>query len=220
MSSDKSHWELCYRAKSPEAMSWYEAEPALSLGLLQRGGLSLDSSVIDVGGGASTLVDRLLETGAQQITVLDIAGAALAASRSRLGQSEELVTWCEADILAHSFAPAAYDLWHDRAVFHFLIAREDRARYVSQCTRALRAGGALVIGTFADDGPTRCSGLDVVRYSAASLAVELGAGFDLCESMHTLHRTPGGVTQAFLYTRWVMTPHPPVIAAYSPPPIA
>lgn len=205
MSSDKAHWERCYLAKAPEAMSWYEAEPAISLALLQRAGMNRRSAVIDVGGGASTLVDELLARAVHSVTVLDIAGAALETSRARLGTSAGDVTWCEADVLTADLPPARYDLWHDRAVFHFLATPAERKIYVAQCTRALREGGAVVMAAFADDGPSRCSGLNVVRYNADTLAAELGAGFELRESLRDSHRTPDGGMQSFLYTRWVRT---------------
>ncbi|MDQ2932578.1 MAG: class I SAM-dependent methyltransferase [Gemmatimonadota bacterium] len=186
-------------------MSWYEAEPSISLALLQRAGLDSSSAVIDVGGGASTLVDELLARAVHSVTVLDIAGGALETSRARLGASAGDVTWREADVLTADLPPARYDLWHDRAVFHFLTTPAERIAYVTQCTHALREGGALVMGAFADDGPTRCSGLNVVRYNADTLAAELGAGFELRESLRDSHRTPDGVMQSFLYTRWIRT---------------
>jgi ubiquinone/menaquinone biosynthesis C-methylase UbiE len=203
VSADRAHWDLRYRERAPELMSWYQAEPTVSLDLMQHAALNPGSKVIDVGGGASTLVDHLLERGIENITVLDIAGAALAAARTRLGDAAaEQVTWCEADVLTADLPAAYYDVWHDRAVFHFLTSGDDRSRYARQCANALRPGGALILATFAEDGPTRCSGLDVLRHSAQSLAFDFGADFDLCESVREMHRTPIGAMQSFLYTRW------------------
>lgn len=206
MIGDKVYWEQRYRTQSPETMSWFEAAPGTSLALLERAIVKQHSAVIDVGGGASTLVDHLLKRGVGHVTVLDIAGGALAASRARLGDAAHSVRWYETDVLTATFTPAAYDLWHDRAVFHFLTAPEDRARYVAQLTYALRPGGGLVMATFAEDGPTRCSGLDVVRYAPSGLASALGPEFDLCETVRESHRTPAGATQSFLYTRWIRSP--------------
>jgi SAM-dependent methyltransferase len=199
---DKAHWERRYGSGAPESLSWFEAEPTASLALLDRAALSISSHVIDVGGGASRLVDHLLDRGLRHVTVLDIAGAALAAARSRLGPLADAVTWCEADVLTASFTPDSYDLWHDRAVFHFLTAPEARARYVAQLSLALRPGGSLVIGTFAEDGPSRCSGLDVERYTPEKLEDTLGSEFELCDVVRHAHPTPMGSVQSFLYTRW------------------
>ncbi len=203
--NNREHWQTRYANQAPETMSWFESEPAASLALLERGGLGERSEVIDVGSGASTLAERLLARGVQRITVLDIAGSALAAARVRLGDLSGSITWREADVLTFAFAPGTYDLWHDRAVFHFLTESGDRARYVAQLSRALRPGGGLVMGTFAEDGPARCSGLDVVRYAPFALSAELGPGFELCDSLREVHRTPTGATQSFLFTRWTRT---------------
>jgi SAM-dependent methyltransferase len=203
MTTDRErHWEQLYRSQPAESVSWFEAAPTMSLALLDRAGLEPQSSVIDVGGGASRLVDRLLVRGVQHVTVLDIAPAALDLARARLGDGAASVTWMAADVLTASLPPAAYDLWHDRAVFHFLTAAADRARYVAQLTHSLRPNGSVILATFAEDGPPRCSGLDVVRYAPDSLARELGPVFELCESLRIAHSTPRGATQSFLYTRW------------------
>jgi SAM-dependent methyltransferase len=201
--SRKEHWEQLYRVRAPETMSWFEAEPATSLALLERAGLGQESAVIDVGGGTSTLVDHLVTRGVRRVTVLDVARAAIEAARTRLGNAATSVSWCEADVLTTSFPPAAYDLWHDRAVFHFLTAPDDRARYVAQLVHALRPGGGVIMATFAEDAPRRCSGLDVVRYTPQALASALGPAFELRETILDPHRTPSGATQPFLYTRWV-----------------
>lgn len=200
--NDEEHWETLYRTRAPDQLSWFEADPATSLALLERAGLDRGSSVIDVGGGASALVDRLHARGVSDITVLDISAAALAVSRARLGDAASSVTWIAANVLAAPLDSAAYDIWHDRAVFHFLTAASDRARYIAQLTRALRPGGAVVMAAFAEDGPTRCSGLDVVRYGASRMATELGPEFELRQELRQSHRTPAGREQSFIYTRW------------------
>lgn len=202
MGGDKRHWERRYEAQSPEAMSWFEADPATSLAFIERAGMTGRASIIDVGGGASTLVDHLLARDEYCVTVVDIAGAALNAAKARLGSLAEAVMWREADVLSAAFEPQSYDLWHDRAVFHFLTAAEDRARYVAQLTLALRPRGQLVLSAFAEDGPLRCSDLDVVRYASGKLATALGPQFTLCEELRVGHRTPSGATQSFIYTRW------------------
>lgn len=207
MTTDRErHWEQLYRSQPAESVSWFETAPTMSLALLDRAGLEPQSSVIDVGGGASSLVDHLLARDVRTVTVLDIAPAALDLARARLRDGAASVTWMAADVLTAPLPPAAYDLWHDRAVFHFLTAAEDRVRYVSQLTNALRPGGSVVLATFAEDGPTRCSGLDVVRYTTNALAAELGRTFELRESIRAAHRTPRGGVQSFLYTRWAHTP--------------
>jgi SAM-dependent methyltransferase len=195
----KAHWDRIYRSVSPELVSWYQREHALSLDLIQGAVPDRSSAIIDVGGGASTLVDGLLAAGYRRLTVLDLSGVALAAARTRLGAVAARVTWLAADVLTAQFASHAYDLWHDRAVFHFLTDPSDRQRYVAQARLAVRPGGHLLIATFAPDGPPRCSGLEVRRYSPDELGVELGAGFLLLSSHREEHRTPGGRTQAFSY---------------------
>jgi SAM-dependent methyltransferase len=194
----KSHWERVYAARSPAEVSWFQAHPALSLELIEEAAPHRDARILDVGGGASVLVDCLLEAGYRRLAVLDISAAALQHARARLGVRAEAVEWHEADVTAFS-PPHTFDLWHDRAVFHFLTERADRARYVAALTRALSPGGHIVIATFAPDGPPQCSGLDVVRYEPAALAAELGPGFALCTSRSEIHLTPAGNTQHFHY---------------------
>ncbi len=202
MEQQKSHWETIYRQKRPGEVSWYQPHLAVSLRLLANAGLSSGSRVIDVGGGASTLVDDLLERGVGAVTVLDIAGHALAAARARLGARAGRVTWLEADITHAPLPPAAYDLWHDRAVFHFLTDAEDRRRYLATMRAALPPGGQAILATFALQGPPRCSGLDVVRYNPDTLRVEVGDGFTLIETLEEAHHTPAGVVQHFVYGRF------------------
>jgi SAM-dependent methyltransferase len=195
----RTHWDTIYRTKLPHQVSWFQAEPRASLDLIRRAVPDVNAAIIDVGGGASTLVDGLLSAGYRRLTVLDLSPSALEAARVRLGPGAGDVTWIEADVLTADLPPGDYDLWHDRAVFHFLTAAADRARYVDQVRRALEPDGHLLVATFADDGPTRCSGLPVVRYTAAALAEEFGEGFRLITGAREEHVTPSGVAQAFVY---------------------
>lgn len=200
MTSPQDHWETVYRTRAPEELSWYQPQAKVSLELIRRAAPDPAVAIIDVGGGASRLVDGLLDAGYRNITVLDLAADALAQARIRLGDRGAAVRWIVADILAAELPEAGYDVWHDRAAFHFLTEQADRARYVAQLKRALRPSGHLVLATFALDGPPRCSGLDVVRYSGESLAEELGQGFELLEMVGQDHRTPSGGVQRFQYS--------------------
>lgn len=195
----QAHWDAVYAAKQPTEASWYQPRPTRSLELLRESGAGAGTSVIDVGGGDSTLVDALLEQGFHRVTVLDVSRAALARARARLGAAAERVTWIEADVTRVELPPARYDVWHDRAAFHFLTDAEDRARYVERAACALRPGGSLVLATFAPEGPARCSGLQVVRYAPGALARELGPAFALQHDVSEVHRTPAGVGQRFTY---------------------
>ena len=159
------------------------------------------SCVIDIGGGDSRLVDRLVERGLQCVFVLDVSGAALERAKARLGTRQEHVTWIEADVTGDWVVPAV-DIWHDRAVFHFLTDASDRRHYVEPIRRAVKPGGAVVMATFALDGPEQCSGLPVVRYSSETLSTELGSEFRVTESRHEQHQTPSGNVQSFCYTRF------------------
>jgi len=193
------HWEHVYRTKAVDTVSWYQAEPTLSLAIIAEVAPSRDARIIDVGAGASRLPDGLLARGYQHITVLDISAAALEVTRARLGGAAAPLTWLAADVLEVSLGASAYDVWHDRAVFHFLTDAADRARYVQQLRAALRAGGYAIVATFAADGPLRCSGLETCRYSAESLAAEFGDPFELVSSHREEHTTPSGSVQAFTY---------------------
>lgn len=195
----KSHWERIYRTKLPTQVSWYQAHARRSLDLIRRVSPPPNGAIIDVGGGASTLIDDLLDAGYHDLTVLDLSATALAEARVRLDMRAGSVRWIEVDILDAPLPKAGYSLWHDRAVFHFLTAPADRARYVAQVRRAVRSGGFVLVATFADDGPTRCSGLEVDRYSPDALHAEFGAPFRLMVSEREEHVTPGGVRQAFIY---------------------
>ena len=195
----REHWESVYRRKAATEVSWYQREPSLSLALIRRVTPDLDAPIIDVGGGASTLVDALIDAGYSAVTVLDIAPAALAVARERLGDRRARVRWVAEDLLTAALAPNAFAVWHDRAVFHFLTRAEDRARYVTQVRRAVRPGGHVIVASFAEDGPPRCSGLDVVHYTPDAMQAEFGTGFRLLESVREEHPTPTGATQAFVY---------------------
>ncbi|HEY3287991.1 MAG TPA: class I SAM-dependent methyltransferase [Gemmatimonadaceae bacterium] len=195
----RAHWDLVYTTKQPNEVSWYQPSPLRSLELLREAGAGPHTTLIDIGGGDSTLVDAVVADQLGAITVLDISGAALARARARLGDRAREVTWLEDDATRVALPAAAFDIWHDRAVFHFLTDAEDRARYVTTAAAALKPGGALIIATFAEDGPQRCSGLDVTRYSAAQLAQTLGEPFQLRRSFHDVHHTPSGGEQRFSY---------------------
>lgn len=195
----KAHWEAVYASKAANEVSWYQQLPAVSLRLFAELHVKTDSSIIDVGGGDSSLVDALLDRQYRYLTVLDLSGAALARARARLGPRANGVNWLEADITRSVLPENAYDVWHDRAVFHFLTGAEDRRHYVDAAATSVRPDGALIIATFAPNGPARCSGLDVRRYSGASLARELGDAFALERSTVEVHSTPSGAQQPFTY---------------------
>jgi 2-polyprenyl-3-methyl-5-hydroxy-6-metoxy-1,4-benzoquinol methylase len=195
----KSHWEKVYATKTSDAVSWYRRHLETSLALIERAVPERSASIIDVGGGESTLVDDLLLRGYANITVLDVSQGAIDVARSRLGSAADQVHWIAADIAKVELEPRAYDLWHDRAVFHFLTLPEQRTAYVRQVARSVRPGGHVIVSAFGPEGPTKCSGLDVVRYDAESLHREFGASFRLLESSTELHRTPFDTTQQFLY---------------------
>jgi 2-polyprenyl-3-methyl-5-hydroxy-6-metoxy-1,4-benzoquinol methylase len=197
----KSHWEQVYRSKLPTDVSWYQTHPSLSLKLIEATGIDKQQPIIDVGGGASVLVDSLLEAGFQQLAVLDISAAAIRYAQQRLGARAAEVEWFETDVT--QFAPPhRFVLWHDRAVFHFLTEATTRQDYVRVLQETLTADGHLIIATFAVDGPPKCSGLDVVRYDAKKLCAELGPGFALLETRDETHVTPWQTEQRFTYFRF------------------
>ena len=202
----RDHWEAVHTGKGADRLSWYQAHPDVSLGLIEQSRVGKDARIIDVGGGTSRLVDLLLERGYEHLTVLDIAEKALEMTRARLARcGGSKVTWIQADIT--EWEPGGrYDVWHDRAVFHFLTAPSDREAYRARLASGLKADGHLIIGTFALDGPARCSGLPVVRYSPGCLSRELGNDFTLVESTTEDHYTPGGVLQRFQFSRFVHRP--------------
>ncbi|PYU14365.1 MAG: SAM-dependent methyltransferase [Acidobacteria bacterium] len=195
----KTHWEKVYTTKAPDQVSWYRPHLETSIDLIERSVSDPSASIIDIGGGESTLVDDLLARGFQNVTVLDVSQVAIDATKQRLGQVAGRVQWVTADITGVQLHPAAYDVWHDRAVFHFLTAPEQRAAYVRQVARSVKAGGHVIVSTFGPEGPTKCSGLDVVRYDAEALHEEFGTRFRLVESSKELHETPFGTIQQFLY---------------------
>ena len=205
MANRKSHWESIYTTKAPTEVSWYQPHPYTSLEFIASAGVKKRSEIIDVGGGASTLVDDLLFSGFQHITVLDIASAALEESKSRLGELASSVTWLEADITQVTLPQSNYDLWHDRAVFHFLTDAKDRLSYKKAVEESLKSGGHLIVATFAPDGPKKCSGLDTVRYSPDELRKEFGDKFRLVESAGQAHQTPFGTEQRFIYCHFQKT---------------
>jgi trans-aconitate methyltransferase len=192
-----THWLDLYAHRAVTAVSWYQQNPASSIELIRATRARTDSSIVDVGGGASTLVDRLLDEGYRDVTVLDIAEAALASARSRLRHRGIHVSWIVADLLCWQ-PDRQYQIWHDRAVFHFLTDAADRQRYRSVLHRALTPGGHVIIGTFAADGPTHCSGLPTARYSAASLAAEF-PGYRVLRQREEQHVTPSQTVQPFTW---------------------
>jgi SAM-dependent methyltransferase len=195
----EQHWDRIYRAKAPTEVSWFQPEARLSLELIRRVAPELDDPVLDVGGGASTLVDGLLASGYGDVTVMDLASAALERAQDRLGERAARVRWVVADVLQAPLPAASCAVWHDRAVFHFLTDARDRVRYVAQAQRVVRPGGHVIVASFGLEGPVRCSGLEVVRYSPDGLHAEFGSAFRLLESTNEDHRTPGGVVQPFIY---------------------
>lgn len=193
------HWEDVYRRKAEQDVSWFQAEPSLSLELIRRSGVAKQAAIVDVGAGASRLMDRLLAEGYTDLTAVDIAEAGLQKSRARLGDAAARVLWYAADVTRWQ-PPKRYDLWHDRAVFHFLTAAADRAAYRMTLESAMSPQGIAIIASFAPDGPERCSGLPVQRYSPESLSEELGPGFRLVDRRSEAHHTPAGMVQHFQYS--------------------
>jgi 2-polyprenyl-3-methyl-5-hydroxy-6-metoxy-1,4-benzoquinol methylase len=197
--SRKAHWEGVYTTKGEREVSWFQENPAPSLELIALAGLSADAAIIDIGGGASRLVDALVERKIGQVTVLDLSAAALDAAKGRLGARGGDVEWVVADVT--TWKPSkTYDLWHDRAAFHFLTDASDRSAYVGHLKTAVRSGGHVILGTFALDGPERCSGLPIMRYDSAMLGAILGAKFDLIGFRRHDHTTPWGAVQRFQFS--------------------
>ncbi|MEP7298563.1 MAG: class I SAM-dependent methyltransferase [Burkholderiales bacterium] len=195
----REHWERVYATKATDAVSWFQAHAEQSMRLIRGTGVPLSGSIIDVGGGASTLVDDLLRDGYAALSVLDLSAAALAAARHRLGAQADAVQWIEANITEADLPLHGYDIWHDRAVFHFLTDAVARQAYVDAVLRAVKPGGHVIVATFAEDGPTQCSGLPVMRYSADELHAEFGAPFTLLAHEREEHHTPNGAVQSFVY---------------------
>ena len=195
----KEHWEKVYTTKATDTVSWFQPHADLSLDLIKATGVSHDAAIIDVGGGASTLVDDLLANGYTDLSVLDLSAAALAAAHKRLGLQASKVQWIEADVTKADLPAKRFDVWHDRAVFHFLTSAEDRAAYVQTVFRAVKPGGHVIVATFAEDGPNQCSGLPVMRYRADELHAEFGEAFSLLSHRKEAHHTPSGTVQQFVY---------------------
>lgn len=198
----KARWDEIYGAKASDELSWYQAHPEVSLRLIDDARLDRAARILDVGGGDSLLVDHLLDLGYQEVSVLDISTAALERAQARLGERRDRVAWIEQDVT--EFEPeTTFDLWHDRALFHFLIGTKDRARYLESMRRSIADDGHLIIATFSPQGPPKCSGLNIMRYSPHDLARLVGAGFQLVETINQTHVTPRWSRQAFVYCRFV-----------------
>ena len=195
-----THWNRVYTTKSEQEVSWFEPLPAVSLEMLEAAGMTRESCVLDVGGGDSHLVDALAARGLDCLAVLDVSGAALDRAKARLGRVAETPIWIEADV-TREWSLKPMDIWHERAVFHFLTTPEDRKHYMRHLLDTLKPGGSAIIATFALDGPDKCSGLPVQRYSPEQLAAQLGPAFELREARPHVHTTPWGGTQSFQYSR-------------------
>ena len=195
----KQHWEQVYSTKSSDSVSWFQEHAELSLLLIHNTGLSRGAAIIDVGGGASTLVDDLVAESYSDLTVLDLSSSAISVAKQRLGKHAEAVDWMVGDITLAEFPAHRFDIWHDRAVFHFLTNPNDRHAYVERVMRSVRPGGHVIIATFAENGPEQCSGLPVIRYRPESLHAEFGDAFQLVEHKQEVHHTPSGSNQQFVY---------------------
>ena len=205
MSDRTTHWQNVYATKGEAEVSWFQESPAISLEMIRAANPDHGADIIDIGGGASRLVDALLQDGYRDIAVLDLSANALDAAKKRIGAAASAVDWIVAD--ATTWQPVkTYDVWHDRAAFHFLTDPRDRIAYVGRLRTAVASGGHVIIATFAPDGPEKCSGLPVQRHDSASLAAELGPGFDLVETRSQIHRTPWQSTQAFQFSRFRRRP--------------
>jgi SAM-dependent methyltransferase len=201
MTSRSAHWEGVYASKGENEVSWFQEGPAISLDMIRAANPDHAAAIVDIGGGASRLVDSLLHEGYRTLTVLDLSASALEAAKNRIGAAAGSVDWIVADVT--TWQPArSYDIWHDRAAFHFLTEPRDRAAYLERLRSALRPGGQAIIGTFALDGPEKCSGLPVQRYDSKSLAAELGAPFELVDARTEIHHAPWNATQAFQFSRF------------------
>jgi len=195
----KQHWEQVYTAKPSDSVSWFQEHADLSLRLIHNTGLGKDAAIIDVGGSASTLVDGLVADGYTDLTVLDLSSAAIAVAKQRLGKRSDAIHWMEGDITRAEFPIHRFDIWHDRAVFHFLTDPKDRHAYVERVMKAVKPGGHVIVATFAEDGPDKCSGLPVMRYNPEALHDEFGDSFLLVGHEKEAHHTPAGAVQQFVY---------------------
>lgn len=206
--SSREHWETVYRDRVPELVTWYQAEPTLSLSLIAGSRIGFDGAVVDVGGGSSRLVDHLVDRGYKNVTVLDLSSTALRHARRRLGGRADAATFVEGDVLEHRF-DTTIDIWHDRAAFHFLIEPEHQARYGDRLNTAVAPGGHVIIATFGLNGPERCSGLPVQRYGPETLSQALGTSFEPVGFRSETHITPTGAAQPFLYGHFQRVGNPP-----------
>jgi SAM-dependent methyltransferase len=195
----QEHWDKTYADKAPDQVSWYRPHLDHSIAVIERAVVDRRAAIVDIGGGASTLVDDLLARGYSNVTVLDISRRALEQAKARLGTLAASVKWIEGDITRVQLPPSGFAFWHDRAVFHFLREEEDRARYLWSVRHSVPEGGQVLIGTFGPEGPERCSGLEVVRYSADQLRVQFGDDFKEIDRQMEVHVTPSGRTQQFVY---------------------
>ncbi len=198
----QAHWQNVYQTKAEHEVSWFQETPEISLDLIRATGADANASIVDIGGGASRLADALVAEGFRSVSVLDLSEQALATSRNRLGPRAGQVNWIVADVTAWQ-PPQSYRVWHDRAAFHFLADSSDRAAYARSVRKAVGPGGHVIIGTFAPDGPERCSGLPVTRHDAASIGAVLGPEFRLVETRRHDHRTPSGSIQRFQFSVFV-----------------
>jgi ubiquinone/menaquinone biosynthesis C-methylase UbiE len=208
MSAQRGHWDDVYMTKAADTVSWFQDDPTPSLAMIARAGLGVSEPIIDVGGGASVLIDRLLDRGHANLTVLDIAQAGLAVAQERLGKRAGRVSWIAQDVTTWQPPQDAFSIWHDRAVFHFLVDEADRLAYMRALDRSLRTGGFVAIAPFALGGPERCSGLPVRRYSAEMLQAELGPAYQLIDQRSQTHVTPAGNRQDFLWCLFKKVPAP------------
>lgn len=206
MQNQKEHWEKVYQTKQPDAVSWFQEHAIRSLETIRSIGAPVDANIIDVGGGTSTLVDDLLKDGFKHVSVLDLSASALEVTHKRLGAKGSDVTWIAGDIRDVNLSDQTYNIWHDRAVFHFLTEPADRAAYVRQVMKAVKPGGHVIVATFAPDGPEQCSGLPVARYAPDQLHGEFGPSFELIEHASEEHKTPLGSVQHFVYCH-CLKPH-------------
>ena len=204
--SARDHWEEVYRSTAPDAVSWYRPHLEMSLDLIRRAAVGLEAAILDVGGGESTLVDDLVADGYRNLGMLDISATAIDVAKKRLGAAAERVSWIEGDVRTAALPRQSVEVWHDRAVFHFLTEAEDRAAYIRNLMHTVRQGGHAIIGVFGPDGPIRCSRLPVVRYDAGSLQGELGSSLVLVESREEMHLTPRGTAQQFVYCDFRLMP--------------
>lgn len=195
----REHWDKTYADKAPDQVSWYRPHLDHSLAVIEKAVPDRGAAIVDIGGGASTLVDDLLARGYSNVTILDVSPVALEKAKARLGTLASSVRWLEGDITTVELPAATFAFWHDRAVFHFLREEAERARYVATLRRSVTEGGQVLIGTFGPDGPERCSGLEVVRYSVEQLSAQFGAGFEEVDRQTEIHVTPLGRKQQFVY---------------------